>query len=89
MALTLGITILNVVILATLLIIYLQNYLKLRASFNLGLSIFAVILTIRELSTAYFVYTMMAHDDILGIPMFIFGILETAAFSTLLWITVK
>lgn len=80
----------NIVLLATLFVIYLKNYVKIRSSFTLGLLLFAGIFLARDVGLALyhmanisFYYTQYAIDD-----MFIHGA-QLLAFLILLKITWK
>jgi len=62
----------NIILLATLFIIYLRNYLKIKSSFTLGLLLFAAIFLIRDVGLAIYhmtfltqYYTQYAIDDVL------------------------
>ena len=89
MTFAIGITILNLILILILFGVYLQNYLKIKASINLGLLLFASVFIAQKLTAVYMLFSMMDHSSLLGTPMFILEILEFFAFSSLLWITIK
>lgn len=83
-------TAINVVMLLALLLVYVQNYREIKASFSLGLIIFAAVFLLQKVVTLYMsIFLMFDFGETVGMYMFILEILETIAFSVLLWITMR
>ena len=89
MAFALIVTTVNLILLSVLLIIYVKNYLNIKAQFNLGLVTFALFLVVQKIISIILFLSMMSEPDKLGTAMFILEIFEMLGFSTLLLITMK
>ena len=88
MQFTIGLVIINIVILLYFTSIYIKNLKSIHSKFTIGLLIFALVFLIENLVAAYFYFTMMpyyANDT--ELPTFILKLLETIAFLVFLWIT--
>lgn len=90
MYLSIGLTSLNVLLLATLSVVYYKNYMEIKAQFSLGLIMFAGILIVNKLLTLYFMLISMGdHADLLGMPTLVLESLQFVSFSVLTYITVR
>jgi len=89
MTFALIVTTINLILLSVLLIIYVKNYLNIKAQFNLGLVAFAVFLVVQKIISIVLFLSMMSEPDKLGTAIFILEIFEMLGFSTLLVITLK
>jgi len=83
-------TMLNLVLISALLYVYSKTYRQIKAPFTAGLLIFATIFLLQKLVSIYVFLILMHHfEGVLGISMLILEILQTIAFSTLTWITIR
>ena len=90
MILSIGFAGLNTILLLILLTIYFANYKKIKAEFNLGLFLFALVFLIQKITTIIlYITTMMPFAAQVETAMFILEILQTIAFMVLVWITMK
>ncbi|MHA1916675.1 MAG: hypothetical protein ACW97V_20190 [Promethearchaeota archaeon] len=90
MYLAVGMNVINIALLGVLLVVYVKNYMEMKAQFSLGLILFAGTLVLNKLLTIFFiVITMMDHADELGIPLLILETLQLFAFSILTYLTLK
>lgn len=88
MQFTIGLVIINIVILLHLSFIYIKNLKSIHSRFTIGLLIFALIFLVENLVAAYFYFTMMPYyANGTELPTFILKLLETIAFLIFLWIT--
>jgi len=78
----------SVLLLVGLLVIYLRNVRHVRSKLVVGLILFVVLLLIQNVVSLYYYVTMMPYYVVAVEPhMFIFSMLQTIAFSVMLWIS--
>jgi heme/copper-type cytochrome/quinol oxidase subunit 4 len=81
-------TAISILTLGGLLYVYIQNLKKIKSKFTFGLFIFALLFLIQNIISLYYYLTMMNYySPEVEIHVFIFTLLQTIAFITLLKIT--
>ena len=88
LSLSTALTVVNLLLILSLLFVYVKNAAKIKSLFTLGLIIFALLFLIQNAVSLYFTITMMPFygDEVQGYGM-IFTILQTVAFTMLNIIT--
>lgn len=90
MYISISLTSANIILLVILTIIYVRNYLEIKAQFSLGLLTFSAVLIVQKLLTLYFMLDAMSdYADLLGVPLLILESLQLFAFSILTYISFK
>ena len=88
MQFTMGLVLINIVILLFLIFIYIKNLKSIYSKFTIGLFIFAFVFLVENLVAAYFYFTMMPYyANGAELPTFILKLLETIALFVFFWIT--
>jgi hypothetical protein len=87
---TIGLTIINALLIGSLTVIYYKNYRSIRAQFNLGLLLFASVFLLQKLVSIY-VYMEAMHDlsHAIALSIFVLEILQAIAFSIMVWLTIQ
>lgn len=84
------VSIVNIILLIGLLFVYVKNYLKMKATFSLGLILFASLLLIQNLGA---VYSQIAMIEFYSKPIagfaFILNVLEALGLASLAYISWK
>lgn len=88
MQFTIGLVLMNIVVLLYLTGIYIKNFRSLQSKFTIGLLIFALVFLIENIVASYFYFTMMPYyANGIELPAFLLRLLQTIAFLVFLWIT--
>jgi hypothetical protein len=85
---TLGLEVINVILLLYLVYVYSVNLRTIKSNFTIGLLLFSVVFLIQNIVAIYFSITMMEYyvQGLEGV-VFILTLLETLAFSVFVYIT--
>ena len=87
---TTTLTAISVVLLLVLIILYIRNLRKIRSQLLIGLLIFTTLFFVQNIIALYYCLTMMDYYvPEVEFMVFIFSIIQTIAFSVMLWITWK
>ncbi len=86
---TLGLEVVNIIILLAVLYVYVQNYRAMKAPFMLGLTIFALLLLAENVLSLYFNYTMMKMFSPVENELLYIKTLQTLALGFLAYVTWK
>lgn len=90
MQFTLGLVLLNIIVLLWIIVIHARNFREIKSSFTCGLLIFTSVFLIENLVAAYFYLTMMPYyADGLEFPVLLLTSLQTIAFVVFLYVTRK
>jgi len=83
---TTALTFLSIALLAVLLRIYWQNYAKIKSKFTIGLMLFAGVFRVQNMVSFYFFVTMMPYFvQAVEMHVFLLSLLQSIAFSVMLW----
>lgn len=83
-------TVLSTVLLIALLAIYLRNMRHVKSRLLIGLMIFTVVFLVQNMFSMYYSLTMMDYYvPAVSIHILVFSIMQTIAFSVMLWITIE
>lgn len=84
------ITGINAALLIALVVMYAKNLAKIKSKLLVGLMVFATVFLIQNLVSLYYYVTMMAYYvPEVEIHIFILTLLQTIAFSIMLWINME